>query len=170
MRLTRCRASAYQRISLRRQRAPTASQQTTSVAHSDWSAKQLDPMRASAARTRRRLESTRTINPSKCRGLHVILQVFQQSGRSGSNRQHSAWKADALPLSYARVSRIVVALAAVFSFNAVFSPLHAPGLRVLRLDGWSALPQQERPRWSAVRRWASGSRFWRSLRRSGRRG
>ena len=31
-------------------------------------------------------------------------QIFQQSGRRDSNSQHSAWKADALPLSYARKS------------------------------------------------------------------
>ncbi len=40
--------------------------------------------------------------PSERREVCVILRVNLQSGRRDLNSRHSAWKADALPLSYAR--------------------------------------------------------------------
>lgn len=43
-----------------------------------------------------------THQPSIRRGFRVIRLSIWKSGRPDSNRQHSAWKADTLPLSYAR--------------------------------------------------------------------
>src|ERR1043165_2078665 len=36
-------------------------------------------------------------------GAQTRLSLKRWSGRSGSNRRHSAWEADVLPLNYARV-------------------------------------------------------------------
>ena len=43
-----------------------------------------------------------TKNPCNRRGFLVILRDYRQSGRRDLNPRRSAWKADALPLSYTR--------------------------------------------------------------------
>ncbi len=54
------------------------------------------------------------------------------SGRSGSNRRHSAWEADVLPLNYARISRLDMPPAASVQRRARRFPQTRPQIPPLR--------------------------------------
>src|SRR6478735_9274367 len=83
-------------------------------------------------------------------GRHVAREMWRGaecwSGRSGSNRRHSAWEADVLPLNYARGSQIRPTAYAVSCLRPAILSFSASGGTSLLLKSDS---RRREPQWNA---------------------